>query len=105
LIALAAENRKGAVKGGAATARAVRDIHRRFCETLPDDLPWVEDPATHEKSKGIPGALRARDVALGDHVAISAGAVPRLLRRFEVSRRSPGSFCPSASTQWSSWKG
>ncbi len=33
--------------------------------------------------KVIPGALRARDVAVGDHIAISAPAVPRFLQRFE----------------------
>jgi Fic family protein len=33
--------------------------------------------------KILPGALRARDVAVGNHVAISALAVPRLLQRFE----------------------
>jgi hypothetical protein len=61
----------------------MREIHRRFCEALPDDLLWIEDPATHERMKVIPGALRTRNVALGGHVAISAAAVPRFLQRFE----------------------
>ncbi len=28
------------------TPEGSRDIHRRFCELLPNDLLWVEDPAT-----------------------------------------------------------
>jgi Fic family protein len=72
----------GGLKGGAATAEAIREIHRRFCEALPEDLLWIEDPAMHERRKVIPGTLRARDVAVGDHVPVSAGAVPRFLKRF-----------------------
>ncbi len=73
----------GGLKGRAVTADAIREIHRRFCEPLPDDLLWVEDPATKEKIKVIPGALRDRDVAVGTHVPVSAAAVPRFLKRFE----------------------
>ena len=35
------------------------------------------------KLEMIPGALRTRDVAVGQHVAISPGAVPRFLQRFQ----------------------
>jgi Fic family protein len=73
----------GGLKGRSVTADAITDIHRRFCEALPDDLLWVEDPATKEKIKVIPGALRDRDVAVGRHVPISPGALPRFLKRFE----------------------
>ena len=69
--------------GGAAATGAVREIHRRFCELLPDELLWVEDPVTRERERVVPGELRARDVAVGQHVAISPGAVPRFLTRFE----------------------
>ena len=31
----------------------------------------------------IPGELRHRDVAVGAHIPVSPGAVPRFLRRFE----------------------
>jgi Fic family protein len=31
----------------------------------------------------VPGELRRRDVKVGAHVAISAGALPRILNRFE----------------------
>lgn len=73
----------GGFKGRADTADAIREIHRRFCELLPEDLRWVEDPATKERIRVIPGELRHRDVAVGEHIPVSPGAVPRFLRRFE----------------------
>lgn len=33
----------------------------------------------------IPGALRTRDVRVGQHIGISPGALPRFLDRFEQS--------------------
>ena len=74
----------GALKGGLAIkAEGIREIHRRFCELLPEDLLWVEDPATKGKVRLAPGELRGRDVQVGNHVAISPGALPRFMERFE----------------------
>ena len=73
----------GALQGNAVSTNAIREIHRRFCELLPEDLLWVEDPTTKEKLKVIPGELRQRDVAVGRHIPVSAPAVPRFLKRFE----------------------
>jgi Fic family protein len=73
----------GGLKGRAVTADSICEIHRRFCELLPDDLLWIEDPATKEKIRVIPGELRDRDVAVGIHVPVSPPAVPRFLKRFE----------------------
>ena len=73
----------GNIKGRALTAESIIEIHRRFGELLPDDLLWTEDPATKERIKMEPGALRRRDIEVGNHVAISPGAVPRFLERFE----------------------
>jgi Fic family protein len=67
----------GALKGRALTSDAIREIHRRFCEALPPDLLMVKD------QKVIPGALRDHDVEVGNHVAVSPGALPRFLQRFE----------------------
>src|SRR5580658_1379365 len=65
----------GSLKGGLAIrADGIREIHRRFCELLPEDLLWVEDPATKEKVRLVPGELRRRDVKVGSHIAISPGA-------------------------------
>ena len=74
---------EGGLRGRAVAADSIREIHRRFCEALPEDLLWVEDPVAHERIRVSPGELRARDVAVGDHIAISALAVPRFLGRFE----------------------
>jgi Fic family protein len=73
--------------GGFATIRpfsveGICEIHRRFSELLPEDLLWVEDPETKERQRIVPGERRAGDVRVGNHIAISPGAVPRFLRRF-----------------------
>jgi Fic family protein len=73
----------GGLKGRAATTHGIREVHRRFCELLPDDLLWVEDPDTKERVPVVAGELRRKDVVVGAHIAISPGAVPRFLDRFE----------------------
>src|SRR5277367_4222400 len=73
----------GGLAGRALTSAGIREVHRRFCEELPDDLLWVEDAATKERLRVVPGELRRNDVAVGVHIAVSPGAVPRFLRRFE----------------------
>lgn len=74
----------GGVTGHAAiSAGSISEVHRRFCELLPEDLLWVEDPATGERVRVVPGEFRARDVRVGDHIAISPGALPRFFGRFE----------------------
>lgn len=74
----------GGLKGGLAIkTEGLCEIHRRFSELLPEDLLWVEEPATKERVRVVPGELRKRDVQVGNHVAISPGALPRFLKRFE----------------------
>ncbi|MGH7034783.1 MAG: Fic family protein [Stellaceae bacterium] len=73
----------GGLKSPATNAESITDIHRRFCEQLPEDLLWVEDLHTKEKLAVVPGELRQRDVQLGQHVPVSAPAVPRFLKRYE----------------------
>lgn len=72
----------GGLKGLATTADSIIEIHRRFCEQLPKDLLWIEDPETKEKIEVVPGELRHRDVAVGRHIPVSAPAVPRFLKRY-----------------------
>jgi len=74
---------RGGLKGRAVTSDGIRETHRRFCELLPEDLLWVEDPEKQERLRVVAGELRKRDVVVGTHVAVSAGAVPRFLARFE----------------------
>jgi Fic family protein len=50
---------------------------------LPEDLLWVEDPAGKDRVRVVPGEFRRQDVRVGGHIAISAGALPRFLERFE----------------------
>jgi len=73
----------GGLKGPATSKAAILEIHRRFCDQLPEALLWVENPETSERLKVVPGELRTRDVKVGAHVSISPGAVPRFLSRFE----------------------
>src|SRR5579883_3192661 len=74
---------KDGLKGRAATSESIREIHCRFCELLPENLLWLEDLATKEKIRVVPGELRRRDVVVGRHVPVSPGAIPRFLSRFE----------------------
>ena len=76
---------EGGVEGRSATAGAIMEIHRRFCEQLPEALLWVEEPDTKERLRVIPGTLRERHVRVGRHVPVSPGAVPRFLERFEAA--------------------
>lgn len=69
---------------------SILEIHQRFCDLMPEDLLWVENPQTGERLKVIPGELREVDVAVGRHAAISPGAVPAFLDRFHTGYSGPG---------------
>ena len=73
----------GGLKDRATTADGLKEIHRRFCEELPEELLWVEYPDTGERVRVVPGELRERDVKVGRLIPISPGAVPRFMERFE----------------------
>ena len=73
----------GGLKGRVVNVESIREIHRRFREQLPPDLLMVNDPDTGETLELVPGELRTRYVKIGRHVAISPGAVPRFLTRYE----------------------
>ena len=74
---------EGQLHGRAVTSDGLRETHRRFCELLPDDLLWIEEPDTKERLRVTPGELRRRDVRVGRHIPVSPGAVPRFLAHFE----------------------
>jgi len=80
----------GGLDGDAIAPDAVMEIHKRFCDLLPADLLFVENPETGERLPVVPGELRTRDVKVGDHVAISPGAVPRFLERLHAAYRPAG---------------
>lgn len=73
----------GALANAATRRESILEIHRRFYEEMPAELCFTEDPYTGEKVAIVPGELRQRDVKVGHHVAISPGAIPRFLDRFE----------------------
>lgn len=74
---------QGGIRGRVMTVEALVEIHRQFGEKLPDDLLWVEHPDIKERARVVPGELRHRYVQVGRHQAISPGAVPRFLARFQ----------------------
>lgn len=74
---------EGGLNGRATTQEGIIEVHRRFCELLPEELLWVENPDTKERIQVIAGKLRDRDVAVGRHVPVSPGALPRFLTRCE----------------------
>jgi len=73
----------GGLSGRVTTAKGLLHIHQRFCELLPDELLWVENKTTGKRLPVIPGKLRTHDVTVGRHIAISPGAIPRFMGRFE----------------------
>lgn len=74
----------------AATSKGILEVHQRFCNLLPDELLWVEDQETKKCERVIPGQFRKRDVKVGRHIAISPGALPRFMQRFEDAYKKPG---------------
>jgi Fic family protein len=79
-----------ALAGRAVTTEGIREIHERFYRLLPEDLLFVEDPASKKRLPVVPGELRTRDVQVGRHIAISPGAVPLFLTRFEEAYQGRG---------------
>jgi Fic family protein len=73
----------GNFRGRAVTVDGLREVHRRFCALLPEDMLWTEDPDTRERLRIMPGELRGRGVKVGRHVPVSPGAIPRFLGQFE----------------------
>jgi Fic family protein len=61
----------------------IRWLHERFCTRLPDELLWIENPDTGERSRVVPGALRDRTVRVGRHIPPPPGDLPAFLHRLE----------------------
>jgi Fic family protein len=72
----------GGLTGRFASAAGICEIRQRFGELLPEELLFAQE-AGGDRVRIEPGALRTHDVAVGRHRAISPGAVPRFLERFE----------------------
>jgi Fic family protein len=74
---------QGGIKNNIFSPTTICEIHKHFCNLLPEDLLWVENPENKKKIKIIPGKFRHQDVKVGRHIPISPGALPRFLSRFE----------------------
>lgn len=83
---------EGHLDGRELSTAGLFEIHRRFTELLPDDLRWVEDPASGKRIKVIPGEQRQNDTKVGLHIAVSPGAIPRFMKRFEDVYGKLGKF-------------
>jgi Fic family protein len=82
----------GGLSGNPVGTDSLREIHRRFCEMLPPDLLKVTDPTGRLTALVVPGAFRDTDVQVGMHIAISSGAVPKFLARFQEVYAPLGPF-------------
>lgn len=73
----------GGLNSHVASAESILAIHKYFCERLPEELLWVENPDTGEKERVVPGELRTSYVRVGNHVAVAPEDLPSFLQRFE----------------------
>lgn len=74
---------QGSLKTNPTTIASIIAMHEYFCALLPEDLRHIENPDTGERIALKPGEIRLRDVAVGKHIPVSPGALPRFMRRFE----------------------
>lgn len=75
----------GGLAEPATSEASIQEIHRRFCELLPAALLKVKSPNGEQEITIVPGVWRDRDVVVGQHRAISPGAVPRFMARFAAA--------------------
>lgn len=71
------------------TTAYARWIHREFCERLPDDMLWVDNPDSGERLAVVPGELRRADVVVGRHIAPAPDDLPKFLARFDTAYAAP----------------
>ncbi len=58
-------------------------LHREFCERLPDELLWVENPDSGEKIKVKPGIMRDGTVIVGKHIPPCPENLDLFMARFD----------------------
>ncbi|MTI15756.1 Fic family protein [Rhodobacteraceae bacterium RKSG542] len=84
----------GGLSGAPTSPEMILEMHRRFCENLPEDLLRVANDDRSEIMILEAGKFRERDVAVGKHVAISAGAIPRFMERMHKVYGNKGRIEP-----------
>lgn len=60
-------------------------LHREFCQRMPEELLWVQNPDTGERLRVNPGELRTGWVQVGKHIPPDAEGLPRFLDRFTAA--------------------
>ena len=73
----------GGLQGRELTAASIGEIHQRFETQLPDELLWVTHHDNGKRERVVPGKCRQTDVRVGQHIAISPGAIARFMQHFE----------------------
>jgi Fic family protein len=72
-----------------ATATYARWLHREFCERLPPEMLWIDNPDTGERLRIIPGELRQHDVIVGRLIPPEHENLPAFLTRFDQAYAAP----------------
>jgi Fic family protein len=83
---------EGGLKNLEGTTEGIREVHRRLTRLLPEELRWVEHRDRKEKIEVVPGEVRLHDARVGNHIAVSPGAIARFMRRFEERYAQLNSF-------------
>ena len=76
----------GGLNGQELTINGLCELHKRFCEFLPEELLYVTGDKSNIRIN--PGNFRNHDIQVGNHIAISPGSVPRFLKRFEEAHKN-----------------
>ncbi|MDB5491217.1 MAG: cell filamentation protein Fic [Micavibrio sp.] len=80
----------GGLRGRTFDVEGLKEIHRKFCAHLPEDLLWTDALYKGERLQVQPGEFRQHIVEVGRHVSISPGAVPRFMAHFETAYHNLG---------------
>lgn len=62
-----------------ASASYARWLHESFCERLPPEMLFVDNPYSEERVPIVPGRLRQWGVEVGRHIPPAPGELPRFL--------------------------
>ncbi|MBF0611644.1 MAG: Fic family protein [Magnetococcales bacterium] len=69
----------------------IGELHRRFCQHLPEDLLTVVHPTSGAILQVEPGQWRSQEVQVGNHLAPAPTDIPQLFSRFQEAYGQPGS--------------
>lgn len=73
---------RGEFKAPVFSVEFIKWIHFEFCRDLPEEFLFVEDPATKERIRVVPGQFRERHVQVGHHIAPPPEELEAFMARF-----------------------